>query len=491
MFSTLRSRLLFSYLAVIVTALFIVALALLAASVAQRNRLLPALRQLAAVSLGLRREVVALASRGADLETISDILEQSAAEQEARVLLLNRNSGQVVFDTGDNGESWRGRLIKDVVRLPGEFASLDPNLPIGRYRAQDGSRWLVYAQPLTGQPAGRLLLLAARPEPTVLGFFRQVYLRPLYQAGLVAFLLSVLLAMLIARSVARPLQGMAEASEAIAQGDYQQQLPLSGPDEVRRVAASFNEMAAQVAASQQAQRDLVANISHDLRTPLTSIRGWSQALLDGTAADGERQQQAATVIHSEAGRMQRMVEQLLDLARMESGQLQLARQAVDLGHLLSELKDSFEPKARDQGVALVLALQPAPAIMGDRDRLAQVFANLLDNALDHTPAGGQVRLALYLLSDGQVEVDVQDNGRGIPQEELSRIFERFYQVDKSRAAPAEGSRVGSAEGRGSGLGLAIVRELVEAHGGQITARSAPGQDTVFAVRLPAVAPDSD
>jgi two-component system sensor histidine kinase ResE len=172
-----------------------------------------------------------------------------------------------------------------------------------------------------------------------------------------------------------------------------------------------------------------------------------------------------------------MVKQLLDLARMEAGQLQLARRPVDLGQLLVEVKESFTPRAQEKGVTLDLALQPAPEVFGDRDRLTQVFANLLDNALSHTPSGGQVRLALYLLSDGQVEVIVQDNGRGIPQEELSRIFERFYQVDKSRAE--------TAEGRGSGLGLAIVRELVEAHGGQITARSTPGQDTVFAVRLPA------
>jgi len=476
MFSTLRSRLLLSYLAVIVTALSIVLLAWLAASIVQTNRILPTLRQLAAVSLGLRREIVVLAGGGADLGAIREALDQSAAEQGVRALLLNRSNGRVVYDTGDGGD-WIGRSVDGVVRPPGEFAKLDPSLPIGRYRAPDGSTWLVYAQPLPGQPTGRLLLLVARPEPSALGYFRQVYLRPLCLSGLIAFLLSVLLALLIARSVARPLQGMAEASEAIAHGDYEQQLPLSGPDEVQRLAASFNDMTLQVAASQQAQRDLVANVSHDLRTPLTSIRGWSQALLDGTAASGERQQQAATVIHGEAERMERMVKQLLDLARMESGQLELARQPVDLGQLLVEVKESFTPRAQEKGVGLLLALQPAPEIVGDRDRLTQVFANLLDNALSHTPAGGQVRLALYLLSDGQVEIIVQDNGRGIPQDELSRIFERFYQVDKSRA--------GSAESRGSGLGLAIVRELVEAHGGQITARSAPGQDTVFAVRLPA------
>jgi len=479
MFSTLRSRLLISYLAVIVTALFFVMLALLAASAAQSNRLVPALRQLGAISLGVRREVIALALRDADLGDIGRALEQSAAEQDVRLLLLNRNNGQVVYDTGQGGNDWTGRDIVDVVRPPGEFSNLDPNLPIGRYRSPDGSVWIVFSQPLNAQTAGRLLLMVSRPEQPVLAFFRQTYLRPLCQAGLIAFLLSVLLAVLIARSVARPLRQLAEASEAIALGNYEQQLPLSGPDEVRRVAGSFNTMATQVAESRQAQRDLVANISHDLRTPLTSVRGWSQALLDGTASSSEQQQQAATVIHAEAERMERMVEQLLDLARLESGQLQLAMQSLDLGQLLREVKDAFTPRAQEKNVELILALQPVPEVSGDRDRLTQVFANLLDNALGHTPSGGQVRLSLYLLSNGQVEATVQDNGRGIPQEELSRIFERFYQVDKSRS--------GAAERRGSGLGLAIVRELVEAHGGQITARSAPGQNTLFAIRLPTVA----
>jgi signal transduction histidine kinase len=430
----------------------------------------------------LRREIVALAAGDRDLNAVTVALEQSAAEQGVRALLLNRSSGRVVYDTNRAGGAWSGQSLDDVVRPRGEFSNLDPNLPIGRYQAPDGSRWLVFGQPLPGQGAGRLLLLVAKPEPTAFGFFRQVYLQPLCQAGLIALLLSLLLAVLIARSVARPLRGMAEASEAIAQGDYEQKLPLSGPEEVQRVAVSFNEMASQVARSQRAQRDLVANISHDLRTPLTSIRGWSQALVDGTASDDARRRQAVTVINTEAARMERMVDQLLDLARMESGQLILARQPVDLGQLLGEVAESFALRAQEQGVDLTLERQPVPTILGDPDRLTQILANLLDNALDHTPRGGRVRLALYLLSDGQVEIIVQDNGRGIPQEELGRIFERFYQVDKSRAGPA-------AE-RGSGLGLAIVRELVAAHGGQITARSALGQDTVFAIRLPAMEPTS-
>ena len=478
MFSTLRSRLLLSYLAVIVTALFFVTLALLAASAAQSNRLVPTLRQLSAISQGVRREVAGLVDRGADLTAIRGVLDQGAEEQAVRLLLLNRSSGRVIYDTGGEAGNWTGQSIENVTRPPGEFENLDPGLPIGRFRAPDDSVWLVASQPLANRTTSRLLLLVARPEPTVLGFFRQTYLRPLCQAGLIAFLLSVLLAVLITRSVTKPLQQMAEASEAIALGDYEQQLPLSGPDEVRRVAGSFNSMAAQVADTQQAQRDLVANVSHDLKTPLTSMRGWSQALLDGTAATSEQQRQAAAVIYGEAERMERLVEQLLDLARLQSGQLQLVRQNIDLGLLLAQVKETFSPRAQEERVTLTLDTQPVPAVSGDPDRLTQVFANLLDNALGHTSSGGRIQLALHLLSNGQIEVTVQDDGRGIPQEELSRIFERFYQVDKSRAT--------SAEHRGSGLGLAIVRELVEAHDGQITARSVQGQGTVFTIRLPAV-----
>jgi two-component system sensor histidine kinase ResE len=273
-----------------------------------------------------------------------------------------------------------------------------------------------------------------------------------------------------------PLLKLAGASELMAQDDYQQQIPLDGLDEMKQVVGSFNTMAAQVASTQTAQREFVANVSHDLKTPLTSIWGWSQALLDGAATTPERRQQAAIVIHAEAESMTRMVDQLLDLARLESGQLQLIREPVDLPSLLSQIRDGFLSLAREKGVQIELNANPVPPISGVPDGLTQVFTNLVDNALAHTQTGGRIQLSVYPFGSGTVEVIVQDNGSGIPAAELGRVFERFYQVDKSRSTTEIRA--------GAGLGLAIAKEWVAAHGGQIAVHSQVGQGSTFTIRLP-------
>jgi signal transduction histidine kinase len=280
--------------------------------------------------------------------------------------------------------------------------------------------------------------------------------------------------------VARPLNRMSRAARRIAGGDYQQRVPVNGPREVRTLAASFNDMAGRVALSQQAQRDFLANVSHDLRTPLTSIQGFSQAIAEGVTSDPEAAQRAAQVIHDEAARMHRMVESLLDLARIEAGQLDFQAHAVALSDLLQGIGDSLSVRAREKGLLLELDVPPGlPRIAGDGDRLAQVFTNLLDNAIKHTPAGGQITLQAETTSNG-VTVTVQDTGVGVPPDDLPRIFERFYQVDKSRQSDRRS---------GMGLGLAITKQIVEAHGGVIQVTSAPGQGTTFTVWLPLPAPD--
>jgi signal transduction histidine kinase len=284
--------------------------------------------------------------------------------------------------------------------------------------------------------------------------------------------------------VAGPLQKVADAAGGVAEGDYDQVVPLEGPAEVRQVAGSFNTMAARVKTTQQAQRDFVANVSHDLKTPITAISGWSQALLDGAASSDAEREHAVETIHTEAGRMQRMVNELLDLARLESGQLQLILKTVDLSEILAGVHRSFRPVAADKGIALVYEAAPVGPINGDPDRLTQVFANLVDNALAYSPPGSQVTLSTTT-SGGWIEGVVRDTGPGIPPDEIDRIFERFYRLEKSR--------VRSEQGRGAGLGLSIVRELVEAHGGTVYVSSPPGEGTTFTVRLPAasgIAPNS-
>ena len=320
----------------------------------------------------------------------------------------------------------------------------------------------------------RQSVLFVAPRLTVLLWFAENLLPPLLQAGLVALILSMLLALLISRSVSKPLRRVANAAEAIARGEAGTRAPASGPAEVRALAHSFNTMADQVEAAQQSQRDFVANVSHELKTPLTSIQGFSQALLDGTASTPEMTARAARVVHEEAERMRRMVDELLILARFDAGQMVMARDPVELGPLLRGCIEKLTPQAQAAEVTLELDVPEQLFVTGDTDRLAQVFANLLDNGVAHTPVGGKVTIAARQVDEGHtVEVTVTDAGEGIPSEALPRVFERFYQVDKSRR-----------RSRGAGLGLAITKEIIEAHGGIITAQSVVGLGTRFTVRLP-------
>ncbi len=472
MFKTLRRRLLLSYFAVITLVLLVIALALLVVSAQPAVRYSPVLQQLTTISRSQRQALQTLREAGPGSGRVEQSLTELAQDSGYRILVANLATQRVLFDSED---SWTGAStpeIRPISRrlLPG----IDANAVFGRFRASDGSRWLAYSPAPLLAANNRLQIYYVQPEPTAVSFFRQTFFRPLFRAGLFAFLVAILFAFVIARSVAQPLQKTAAAAEAIARGDYDQLLPPQGPEEVQRVAASFNSMAAQVKLSRQAQQDFVANVSHDLKTPITSIRGWSQALLDGTAVSPTEQQQAASIINKEADRMARMVSQLLDLARIESGQMELAREPVDLVQVLADVQQNLRLRAEEQQIHLTLETAPVPPVLGDHDRLVQVFSNLVDNALTHTPSGGRIHLQVRPHGEKAVESIVQDTGSGIPPEDLSRIFERFYQVDKARTS----------ERRGSGLGLAIVQELVAAHNGRIQARSQVGEGTVFIVRLP-------
>ncbi|MFZ0545095.1 MAG: HAMP domain-containing sensor histidine kinase [Candidatus Promineifilaceae bacterium] len=487
--NSLRNRLLLSYLVIIATILVIVAVALLAVSVTEAARILPTLRQLSTIGISTRRELNQLLEQGTRLSGLGLTLSEAAETYDVRILVVDAGNGRILYDSAGQPEGWGRVDLAQIVQPRGDFSTTDANLPAGRYHAPDGTRWLIVSQAVpipgisgqgngqgNGQGSNRALLIFARPEPRVLQVFRDTFLRPLFQAGVVAVLLSLLLAVLISRSVARPLQTVASAAESIAQGDYDQQIPVQGPDEVRRVASSFNTMSAEVAASREAQRDFVANVSHDLKTPLTSVTGWSQALMDGTADKTEQRERAVRIIHDEAGRMSRMVEQLLDLAKIESGQLQLNREPVNLAQLIREVQRNLILRAEEKEVHLTMEIAPVSAVSGDRDRLVQILTNLVDNAIDHTPPAGQVTIGLKPYDEQMVELVVQDTGPGISPEDLSRIFERFYQVDKSRRR--------TSERQGVGLGLAIVKELVEAHDGRITVQSDMGQGSSFVVRLP-------
>lgn len=476
MFRTLRSRLLLSYSLLVLVTLFVVSLALVALGAQPRLRFQPALARLDIISRTSRNDLLRLQARNADRDTFLQALRDTAESENVRVLVATASDAQIIFDT-DPSQSLLGVTI-DGVELPRDFLpTVDANTIAARFEDPSGNRWLIYTRAISSTGFGRQVVVYAIPEPGPFALIRELGLGSAFvRAGLVGLLIAVLLAWLIARSVAQPLQRMAGAAEAIAQGEYEQQLPLAGPEEVVRVAESFNSMSAQVAATRQAQRDFVANVSHDLKTPVTSIQGWSQALLDGTAVSPEDQTQAANIIYGEAERMGRMVAQLLDLAKIESGQLKLNQTLLDLTDVCLAVRQNLLPRAQAHHIHLTLETEPAPPIWGDYDRLMQVVSNLVENGLNHTSTGGRVHLAVRPYGEKAVELTVQDNGKGMPPEQLERIFERFYQVDKSRVrAGGQG---------GAGLGLSIVQELVLLHNGRIQARSKEGDGSLFIVRLP-------
>ncbi len=319
-----------------------------------------------------------------------------------------------------------------------------------------------------------LVVAAPRPRVPVVGVFTDQFLVPVLEGGLIALALSLILAFAISRWVADPLQKVVRAAQRYPAEEMKSISP-AGPHEVQDLTRAFNSMIDRVESSQRSQREFVANVSHELKTPLTSIQGFAQAILDDTADTPEARKQAAQIIYNEAARMHRMALDLLDLAKLEAGTADLKMSPVNVGLLLWSVSEKFTPQAQKAGVYLqVVAPQHLPLLMGDADRLVQVLANLVDNALKFTPRHGEVTLAAENAGE-EVRISITDSGIGIPNETLPRLFDRFYQVDPSRAG---------GEHHGAGLGLAIVREIIEAHNGKISVRSEVGHGTTFVIHLP-------
>jgi signal transduction histidine kinase len=303
--------------------------------------------------------------------------------------------------------------------------------------------------------------------------FRQSVARSVLIAGLVVGLLAVVVAFLLSRQILAPLGRLGAAAHRIAGGDLSQRVTVSGRDEVGDLGQTFNTMAASLEKQEELRQHLMADVAHELRTPLSVIRGNLEALLDGVHP---LTQENVAAILDEVLLLGRLTEDLRELAQAEAGRLPLHRQTLDLSELTARMAGSLGPLAQERGVTLAFDVsETLPAVDGDWQRLSQVFHNLLGNALRHTPAGGMVRISAAPAADGRfVSVTVADTGGGIAPEDLPFVFDRFYQGDKARRR----------DDAGSGLGLSIVRQLVEAHGGTIQVESGVGQGTRFTFTLP-------
>jgi two-component system OmpR family sensor kinase/two-component system sensor histidine kinase BaeS len=282
----------------------------------------------------------------------------------------------------------------------------------------------------------------------------------------------------LSRVISHPVVRLTEATRAVAAGDLSVRVPGRYPGELGELAASFNMMTEELARADNLRRNMTADVAHELRTPLSIVRGKLEGVLDDVYPATPEHLEP---ILEETKLLAHLVEDLRLLALAEAGQLSLEKQPLDVGDLLRDGQVNFGPQADDRGVTLALELPPElPLVEADRRRVAQVLGNLLTNALRHTPQGGCVTLSAIPYpplpggDKGGVTISVSDTGAGVSADDLPYIFERFWRGEKSR----------SRAGGGSGLGLAIAKQLVEAHGGSIGVESVPGEGSVFRFTLP-------
>lgn len=314
------------------------------------------------------------------------------------------------------------------------------------------------------QPTRRTL------APTEQGFLDQLR-QTLVLAGIAAIGLSIVLGLLISRTLTAPLAKLAQAARQFAARDWNTRVHVQGADEIAEVAREFNAMAEEIQRAETLRRNLMADIAHELRTPLTVLQGNLSAMLDGVYP---LERAEIATLYDETRLLGRLVNDLRELALAEAGQLRLELQPTDISATIESMLASFAAVAEIQNIRLNVEAKNLPRVQADADRLAQILRNLMANALQHTPQGGEVNLSATVTQDEKVRVSITDTGEGIAPNDLPYVFDRFYRGDKSRARASGGT----------GLGLAIAKAWVEAMGGKIGVVSEPGRGAQFWFTLP-------
>ncbi|MBI4331436.1 MAG: HAMP domain-containing protein [Chloroflexi bacterium] len=425
------------------------------------------------------------------------------AEMERLRIVLTDVSGVVVADSDDNltGQAYRPagggiplyrQAMRPRTRPPREGLAPEapgPPPPPGRKPPRDAQKARDALAPPDLPPPGppppppipsqegELLgtIYMTGPDAALSQALLERINRFLLLGGLLAIGAATLLTLGLSRQILAPIGTLAAAAGRLGKRDFSQRIHWKDRSELGVLAQSFNSMASELESSERLKRDMVADCAHELRTPLSNIRGYLEAVRDGIL------QADAETIHSlekQVSALSHLVDELGDLSLVESGELGLTPLPEDVTRLVRHEVAAVQGTAAARGISLAVDLPPGlPPVKIDYQRIAQVLRNLLDNALTHTPRGGTVMVSA-LEQGNEVAVQVNDTGEGIPAGELPLIFERFYRVDKSRARATGGS----------GLGLTIAKRLVESHGGKIEARSEPGKGSTFTFTIPVAEP---
>jgi signal transduction histidine kinase len=278
----------------------------------------------------------------------------------------------------------------------------------------------------------------------------------------------------MARHITDPLKEMEKVAYHMSQGDYRAQIPVRANDEVGRLAKAFNVMAKAIAEEDMRKREFLANVSHELRTPLSYVKGYSEAILQGLVKTKEEERKYVQLIHREADRMERLVRDLLDLARLEGNSVPLQKTPLVFAQVIEDTAVKYEPFLQKKQITLNMELDHDIILEGDTDRLEQVVQNLLDNAVRYTPIAGKIHIQLNKVSATSCQLIIRDSGKGVPKEKLPLLGQRFYRVDQARTRK---------EG-GTGLGLAIVKQIISLHNGTISFFSEEGKGMEVVIQLP-------
>lgn len=385
----------------------------------------------------------------------------------ARVLILD-TAGRVIVDSFD--ESW---LAGRVLRYPEVTAALKGTSDSGLYSIGNRETVMNVAVPVlrnkTEVIGAVMLIVNVDDVYQTLAEIRTQMIGVSLLSGLLAAVLSLVLAQFLSR----PLNALTQAVRHMERGDLTQRVAINSRDELGDLGQAFNSMAAQLETVDRARREFIANASHELRSPLASIKALAQSLADGDERDPAVYREYLRDIDSEMDRLNRLVNDLLHLARLEEQESPPQFTNCDISELADHVAVIMDSLARSRGVAIAKQVADRLEWTLDRDLVVRILFNLVDNAIRHTPAGGRVTIEART-ADNQLLLCVRDSGEGIPEEELPFIFDRFYRVDKARSRATGGT----------GLGLSIVRQAVHRLGGTIEVHSTPGHGTAFAIRIP-------
>lgn len=391
----------------------------------------------------------------------------------ARIVIIN-NEGVLLFDSRIYQEKWQGTPL-----TPAEFKQvLKGQIVTKRGSSAGGSSQfdmsaLTVAMPMFIREQVQGVILMNTPIYGISTSLTQVY-RLFTIGAIIALLLAFLLSFHVSMMTTKPLRKMNKAALEMAQGKLDTRLEVKNKDEIGQLAQNLNYMASELSKIDSMRKEFVANVSHELRSPITSIRGFIQAMLDGTIPP-EGQEKYLAIVFEETNRLQRLINELLDLSRIEAGSFTFEKVEFDIHTLMRSVGDRFFPLTTPKNITIEAPSDEPLLVYADRDRVEQIIVNFVDNAVRFTSDGGTISLFTEPIND-KVWVHVRDTGMGMPAEELPYIWKRFHKIDKARTRGKGGT----------GLGLAIVKHLVDAFGEEISVASEEGIGTEFVFSLPLV-----